>query len=116
MYSEELDLCRRLRDAGWRVGYLPAAVVLHHEAKSSEQVPTARHIRFNTSKVRYFRKHHGRAPASFLRGVLLTLFACQTVEEGLKWLFGHKRELRAERVQSYLQVINSGLRLDGDPL
>lgn len=114
MYSEELDLCRRLRDAGWRVGYCPAAVVVHHEAKSSDQVPTARHIRFNTSKVRYFRKHHGRAASSFLRAVLLAFFLCQTVDEGLKWLVGHKRGLRGERVRSYLQVISSGLRLDGE--
>ena len=37
MSSEELDWCRRFRDAGWRVVYLPAAQVLHHEGKSSEQ-------------------------------------------------------------------------------
>jgi len=110
MYSEELDLCRRLRDAGWRIGYVPEAVVLHHEGKSSEQVQTARHIRFNSSKVRYFRKHHGRAMAWFLRVILLTMYLCQAIEEGLKWLVGHKRGLRAERLRSYVQVLGSGLR------
>jgi N-acetylglucosaminyl-diphospho-decaprenol L-rhamnosyltransferase len=110
MYSEELDLCRRLRDAGWRVGYLPEAVVLHHEGKSSEQAQTARHIRFNTSKVRYFRKHHGRAASSSLRALLLAMYVFQMAEEGLKWLAGHKRALRAERIRSYMQVVGSGLR------
>ena len=33
MYSEEVDLCRRLTQLGWRVLYEPAASVLHHEGK-----------------------------------------------------------------------------------
>ena len=62
MYSEELDLCRRIKKAGWQIVYLPSAQIIHHEGKSSEQVVAARHIRFQTSKVRYFRKFHGPAP------------------------------------------------------
>jgi N-acetylglucosaminyl-diphospho-decaprenol L-rhamnosyltransferase len=38
MYFEDLDLCRRLADAGWQSVYVPAAVVEHSGAHS-----TARH-------------------------------------------------------------------------
>ena len=38
MYSEELDWCKRAVAAGWQVGYDPAAEIIHHEGKSSEQV------------------------------------------------------------------------------
>ena len=113
MYSEELDWCRRFRKAGWRVVYLPTAQIVHHEGKSSEQVVTARHIHFQTSKVRYFGKHHGRLTAELLRFFLLATYVCQTVEEGLKWLVGHKRPLRAARVRAYGQVLRSRL-LPGD--
>ena len=58
MYSEELDWCRRIRDAGWRVVYLPAAQVVHHYGKSSEQAVTARHINFQRAAALY-RKYHG---------------------------------------------------------
>jgi hypothetical protein len=71
MYSEELDWCRRFREASWRVMYLPAARIVHHRGKSSEQVMAARHVHFQTSKVRYFRKHHGVAAAGVLRWFLL---------------------------------------------
>ena len=37
MYSEELDLCRRIRAAGWRIVYQPAAVVIHHQSRSADQ-------------------------------------------------------------------------------
>lgn len=110
MYSEELDWCRRLKDAGWQIVYLPAASILHHEGKSSEQVVPARHIHFQSSKVRYFRKHHGTLQAGALRWFLLATYVYQMFREGVKWLVGHKRPLRAERIKAYRQVLRSGLQ------
>jgi GT2 family glycosyltransferase len=110
MYSEELDWCRRFRDGGWRVVYLPTAQVVHFEGKSSEQVIPVRHIHFQTSKVRYFRKHRGRVVATALRLFLLANYAWQVALEGAKWLVGHRRPLRAGRIAAYAQVLRSGLR------
>src|SRR5260370_18980102 len=39
MYFEEIDLCRRLRDARLRVGFFPAARGLHHPRASTVQTP-----------------------------------------------------------------------------
>jgi len=110
MYSEELDWCKRIKDAGWEIVYLPSATVIHHEGKSSEQVVPARHIYFQGSKVRYFRQHHGSCQAETLRWFLLATYVYQVLREGFKWLVGHKRPLRAERIQAYRQVLRSGLR------
>jgi N-acetylglucosaminyl-diphospho-decaprenol L-rhamnosyltransferase len=109
MYSEDMDWCHRIKVAGWEVIYLPTATVVHYEGKSSEQMVPARHIYFQSSKVRYFRKHHGRAQGELLRAFLLATYLYQIVREGLKWLVGHKRPLRAERVRAYWQVLRSGL-------
>lgn len=109
MYSEELDWCRRARDAGWKVVYLPTAQVIHHEGKSSEQVLPFRHIRFQTSKIHYFRKHHGRWAGALVRTFLLLNYVYLLFVESLKWLVGHKRELRGERVRAYREVLRSGL-------
>ncbi len=110
MYSEELDWCRRFREAGWRVVYLPEARIIHHRGKSSEQVVAAKHIHFQTSKVRYFRKYHGCVAAESLRLFLLGNYAWQLGLEGAKWLLGHKRPLRAQRIAAYRQVLCSKLR------
>ncbi|MEJ2746766.1 MAG: glycosyltransferase family 2 protein, partial [Anaerolineae bacterium] len=77
MYSEELDWCRRIKDAGWRIIYLPAAQVMHHVGKSSEQAVTARHINFQRAKLRYFRKYHGWLATFFLRLILLLNYVAQ---------------------------------------
>jgi len=116
MYSEELDWCKRAKAAGWRVVYLPSAKVIHYEGKSSEQVVAARHIHFQTSKLRYFRKYHGPLAASLLRWFLLTTYAFQWGEEAAKWLVGHKRPLRRERLAAYGQVLRSRLLYDAHSL
>jgi len=113
MYSEELDWCRRIAQAGWRVVYFPQAIVVHYEGKSSDQAIAARHIHFEASKVFYFRKYHGRLQSEFLRLFLLGTYFYRLLEEGLKFLLGHKRALRKRRVITYSQVLRSGLRLSG---
>lgn len=110
MYSEELDWCKRAKDAGWRVVYLPCARILHYEGKSSEQVLAQRDIYFHSSKVCYFKKYYGVLQGELLRYFLLTMFAYQTLEEGTKYLLGHKRDLRAARVRAYRKVLASGLK------
>lgn len=111
MYSEELDWCHRIRAAGWRVVYFPEARVVHHEGKSSEQVMPARHIYFQSSKVRYARKYHGKTIAEMLRLWLLAQYIWQIAVEGAKWLIGHRRPLRAARIAAYRQVLKSRLRV-----
>lgn len=110
MYSEELDWCRRAKSAGWEVAYIGHARILHYGGQSSAQVPAQTHIRFNESKIRYFRKHHGWLAAELLRVVVAANFAAQLAIEAVKWLLGHKRSLRRERVVAYWQVLRSGLK------
>jgi GT2 family glycosyltransferase len=110
MYSEELDWCHRIKDAGWDIAFTPAAEIVHYGGKSSDQVVPARHIYFQASKVRYTRKFHGRLMAEVLRAWLLGQYVWQTALEAIKWLFGHRRELRAARVSAYWNVLRSGLQ------
>jgi len=110
MYSEELDWCYRIKQAGWKIVYLPTAQITHYEGKSSEQAMAQRDIYFNTSKVRYFRKYRGALIAEILRAFLLLTFVYRIAEECFKWLLGHKRALRAQRVKADWRVLKSGLK------
>lgn len=113
MYSEELDWCRRIADAGWRIVYFPLARVVHHAGKSSDQAVTARHINFQRAKLRYFRKYHGRLAAGLLRVFLLVSYAWQLLLEAAKGALGSQPELRRQRVRAYRDVLRSGLRPAG---
>lgn len=109
MYSEELDWCYRLKAQGWEVVYLPTAQVVHQEGRSSEQVLPARHIHFQRSKVLFFKRYYGWR-GEVLRWFILSTYLYLFLLEGLKWLVGHKRSLRRERVAAYWQVLRSGLK------
>ncbi|WP_420631702.1 glycosyltransferase family 2 protein [Candidatus Leptofilum sp.] len=113
MYSEELDYCRRIHEAGWQVVYYPQVQVTHLSGKSSEQAVTHRHINFNRAKLRYFRKYHGRFAATILRLFLLASYGWQLSLEAIKGAVGHKRQLRWQRVKAYWMVLRSGLRPAG---
>ena len=110
MYSDELDWCRRAKQAGWRIVYFPPALIIHYEGKSSEQSVAARHIRFHTSRVRYFRKYSGPLAAGFLRLALLAMFAAEWMLEAIKRVLGSKPGLRRERMAAYGLLLKSGLR------
>ena len=59
LYSEEVDLQFRLRQAGWEVHYFPDATVVHHESQFSAEIPERRINEMWRSRHRYWRKHHG---------------------------------------------------------
>lgn len=105
MYFEETDWCHRCKEAGWEIHYLPAAQVIHYEGKSSEQVVAARTTHFQRSKIRYTRKYFGGGWAGILHLFLWSTFAIQWLEEAAKWLVGHRRSLRRERMITYGQVL-----------
>ena len=92
---------------GGRINLRDLPQIIHHEGKSSEQVVAARHIRFQTSKVRYFRKFHGPLQAEALRVFILASFAVEWLFEAGKWLLGSRRPLRCERMAAYGQLLRS---------
>lgn len=105
MYSEELDLCRRLAEAGWTMRFEPAAEVLHFEGRSSEQVVCARHLRFMRSRVRYVRRFLGPVAAAVVRAAVRVMYGVEWGIEATKWAVGHRRELRRERMGCYARVL-----------
>jgi N-acetylglucosaminyl-diphospho-decaprenol L-rhamnosyltransferase len=106
MYSEEVDLCRRIKTDGWRIVYLPDAEVVHHEGKSSEQNLTARDVRFHESRFLYYAKHHGRGWSLMLRVATLAHFLFVAAEEAAKWLLRPQgRPLRQSRLRSHKSVL-----------
>jgi len=62
MYSEDVDLCRRAADAGWKVYYLSEAEVVHAgAAASARSAPLFASLMQWTSRARLIRKYQGRA-------------------------------------------------------
>jgi N-acetylglucosaminyl-diphospho-decaprenol L-rhamnosyltransferase len=68
LYSDETDFCKRLRDAGWRTLWVPAARAVHHDQLRTDSEGAERRIvEFQRGRDRYMRKHHSRAAAAIVR-------------------------------------------------
>jgi N-acetylglucosaminyl-diphospho-decaprenol L-rhamnosyltransferase len=72
VYSDEVDFCKRLSDAGWRTLYVPDAAAVHHEQLSTGPVPERRIVELSRNRDVYMRKHHATPAAWTVR--LLTAF------------------------------------------
>jgi GT2 family glycosyltransferase len=58
VYSDETDFCKRVRDAGWRILFVPGARAVHHDQLGTDSEAMARRIvEFHRNRDRYFRKH-----------------------------------------------------------
>jgi N-acetylglucosaminyl-diphospho-decaprenol L-rhamnosyltransferase len=82
MYMEDVDLCRSLGRAGWRIRYEPAARVIHGIGRSTDQTPY-RMIRIHHVSMYRYAEKTWEGP----RRALLPLVAgALTLRTGLAWL------------------------------
>jgi N-acetylglucosaminyl-diphospho-decaprenol L-rhamnosyltransferase len=70
LYEEDADLCRRLRLAGWRIVFTPAAEVHHRLGHSMEKAARRARLEYHRSHLRYYRKHNGLVARAVLRVLL----------------------------------------------
>jgi len=59
-YCEEIDWCRRFKNAGWKNTFFPEAEVIHIGQGSASQEPTRFKREFIQSNCRYWTKYHSR--------------------------------------------------------
>jgi len=57
LYWEDVDLCKRAVDGGWKVVYYPSATVVHAVGGSSERNLIRSVFEFHKSAYLYFMKH-----------------------------------------------------------
>ncbi|HSQ60510.1 MAG TPA: glycosyltransferase family 2 protein [Acidobacteriota bacterium] len=70
MYGEEMDWCRRARDAGWTVVFLPEPPVVHIGGASSEPMAGPMFVENLKGRLRFLRKHRGPLVAGIARALI----------------------------------------------
>jgi GT2 family glycosyltransferase len=71
LYEEDVDLCVRVRRAGWRVVYTPSAEVVHALGASMARAAELARVEYQRSHLRYYARHNGRALTAMLRAMLV---------------------------------------------
>jgi hypothetical protein len=84
-WFEDVDFCKRLRDRGWDVYFVPGAVFRHIGGVSMRGLGRARQKRvFYRNLERYVRKHHGRAAAAAVKAMLVAGMSIRMAGSALK--------------------------------
>jgi N-acetylglucosaminyl-diphospho-decaprenol L-rhamnosyltransferase len=83
MYTEEMDLCYRLLQAGWQLWWVPQAVVKHYGEASSRQVAEAMYVQLYRSKVQFHRKFGGLRRANRFKRLIRVAYAPRLVVAAL---------------------------------
>jgi len=110
VYYDECDFCRRLRDAGWRTLFVPAAEAVHHDQLATDLAAgLPRIVEFHRNRDLYMRKHHSRPAAAVVR--LLTAWSYALRALAATVLPGHPaRVYWAHARQALLPGRGEGLR------
>ena len=58
LYEEDVDLCLRVRRAGWHIVFTPAAEVVHHLGRSMDKAPGLARLEYHRSHLRFYAKHN----------------------------------------------------------
>ena len=82
MFVEDVDLCWRLQEAGWRVRYEPAATIVHEISGSADQTPYRMILEHHRSLYRFNRKR----ARGVQRALLPVIGAALVVRTVLAWL------------------------------
>ena len=70
LYTEDVDLCARVRSGGHRIAFVPSSVVRHTRGASRATVRDAANAQYRRSQVAFYEKHHPRW-APLLRAYLM---------------------------------------------
>lgn len=71
MYGEDLDLCYRVKQAGWQVWYWPAVAVRHMKGESTRQRPGRMTFEFFRSMHVFYAKHQAKRNPTALNALVI---------------------------------------------
>ena len=105
MYSEEVDLCYRLKRNGWKIRYDPTVRAVHIWGGTARKVPAETMVRLYRSRTQFFRKHYGIVPAALYKGLLYLVSLIRIVGGYLAFgMMGRKPLL--DKARNYRQVFS----------
>ncbi len=106
MYVEEVDLCYRIKRAGWKIYHVPAAQVVHYGGQSTSQMPERMLVELHRSRFRFFTRHYPPAFRFFHRLILRAGLRRRARRDRQSLARGElDAEALAARLAAYRQII-----------
>jgi GT2 family glycosyltransferase len=106
IYGEDIDWCRRFRDAGWRIVFYAGASAVHYGGASSAARPVRFYIEMQRANLQYWQKHHGHTSGFLYCGILLLHQALRAVAYTASYMAkADTRSMAAHNIRRSLATI-----------
>ncbi len=99
IFFEEVDLCRRIKSAGYKIYLYPEVQIIHYGGRSRRQNRAQIILANAESMLRYFRKHNGRLSSAAFELIFRPLFVLDICADAVSSAFkimGYKLSHRSE--------------------
>jgi GT2 family glycosyltransferase len=104
IYAEETDWQKRMADAGWKVGFTPAAQVIHLNGGSGKVQSKRVFTEFRRGQERYIRKHHGILGLIWFRLMLFAGAILRITLFGMLAMISNRRQ-RIKKVMVWGRIL-----------
>jgi GT2 family glycosyltransferase len=94
-YGEDIDWCRRFKDGGWKLAFIPQATATHFGGGSTSKAPLRFSVEILKATVKYWRKHHGVAGQIVCLGFLILHHGIRFIARAIKRITGLGRSSEA---------------------
>jgi GT2 family glycosyltransferase len=110
-HFEEVDLCRRVWNAGYPILFTPQAVITHLGGQSVSRFPVRFEIEKHRSRYRYFYKHFGAKAARNCRRLSIVKIRVRQLGYGLLNVL-RPAEILQRRLEMYREVVRWNQAID----
>jgi GT2 family glycosyltransferase len=100
MYSDETDLCRRIKTAGWDVRHVPQMTIVHHEGKAGVKPTIDSLDAYN--RIVYARKFFSPAHRALYQGAVMLKLFLRSIYAGRGHTASHKRAANRRAIATLL--------------
>ncbi|MGZ4977052.1 MAG: glycosyltransferase family 2 protein [Methylobacter sp.] len=87
-YVEDVDWCKRFRDSGWKLMFVPEATATHFGGASTSNAPLRFSIEIHRANLKYWQKHHGTVGQSIYHLLAMAHHGLRLVARILKGTLG----------------------------
>ena len=105
IYSEEVDWCYRIKQAGWQIYALPQARIIHYGGQTMNRMMPRKYELLLSHKKLFFRKHAGRAAANVYGVALGASTALKVAWWTLAELIGGDRQFAREKRRLHQYIL-----------
>ena len=105
MYFEDVDLCKRIHDRGWKIVFCPMSKILHYSGQSVKANILEGLVAYRQSQIYFARKHYDRRGDYAVRITLFLKFAAISVRTALEFMV--KKFLGRDAHSSYVKLLLS---------